>query len=180
MTCACLARRLQTAGSIDDRGVCFSPPNSRKYRYLLWRGWDPTLPRMAAVLLNPSIADADRDDPTLRRVVSYAMAWNYGAVDIVNVFAGVATKPKDLRDMDDPVGPLNDMHVQGICNAAKFVLCGWGEELEHYPDDASRILRTLRPYFVKCHALALTKNGSPKHPLYQRADLKPERLFEVA
>ncbi len=40
---------------------------SGRYRYLLWRTWDETCPRLLWVLLNPSKADEQTDDPTLRR-----------------------------------------------------------------------------------------------------------------
>lgn len=42
----------------------FSP--CRKYRYWLLRIWDETLPLMANIGANPSTADENVDDPTIR------------------------------------------------------------------------------------------------------------------
>lgn len=41
------------------------------YRYTLTRVWDAALPTITFVLLNPSTADAEQLDPTLRRCVSF-------------------------------------------------------------------------------------------------------------
>ena len=42
------------------------------YRYRLWRGWNPELPTVNFVMLNPSTADDAVDDPTIRRCLRYA------------------------------------------------------------------------------------------------------------
>lgn len=58
-----------------------------RYRYLLWRTWDMTRPRLLWVLLNPSTADDQTDDPTLRRCIRFSRDWQYGGLEIVNLFA---------------------------------------------------------------------------------------------
>jgi len=42
-------------------GAAFS--RDRRYRYRLWRRWDRSRPAIAFCMLNPSTADARRDDP---------------------------------------------------------------------------------------------------------------------
>jgi hypothetical protein len=42
------------------------------YRYVLYREWDVQLPTILFIMLNPSTADGDSDDPTIRRVINFA------------------------------------------------------------------------------------------------------------
>lgn len=43
-----------------------------RYRYLLWRCWDPNRATVTWIMLNPSTADALQDDPTIRRCISFS------------------------------------------------------------------------------------------------------------
>src|ERR1700733_5671680 len=86
-----------------------------KYRYRLGRIWDHTSPTLAWVMLNPSIADASVDDPTIKRCISLANARGFGSIEVVNLFAWRATNPNDLHDIPDPVGIENDMHIRSVC-----------------------------------------------------------------
>ena len=61
------------------------------YRYWLTRTWNPRRATLCWVLLNPSTADADRDDPTIRRCQGFARSWGYGGIVVVNLFAYRAT-----------------------------------------------------------------------------------------
>jgi hypothetical protein len=49
------------------------------YRYRLWRRWDPNQPIMGWVMLNPSTADDQRDDQTLRKCMGFARTHDHGA-----------------------------------------------------------------------------------------------------
>ncbi len=52
------------------------------YRYLLWREWEVNQPKLVFIMLNPSKADADIDDPTLRRCINFAKSWGCGSLVI--------------------------------------------------------------------------------------------------
>ncbi len=80
----------------------FSP--DRKYRYVLRRKIGSSARRVVFIMLNPSIADEVRTDPTVRRCVGFARRWGFGALEVVNLFALVSTDPNGLQDADDPVG----------------------------------------------------------------------------
>ena len=82
-----------------------------EYRYLLWRTWDVSRPRLLWVLLNPSTADGRTDDPTLRRSISFSRDWQYGGLEIVNLFALRSRHPRDLFMAADPVGNKNDQYL---------------------------------------------------------------------
>lgn len=59
-----------------NKGAMFS--KCRKYRYVLWRIWDDDKPRVMFIGLNPSIAGAIIDDPTIRKVIGFAKRWGFG------------------------------------------------------------------------------------------------------
>ena len=54
-----------------------------EYRYTLTRVWDPTLPMITFVLLNPSTDDAVQLDPTLRRCIGFAKREGCGGMAIL-------------------------------------------------------------------------------------------------
>ena len=102
-----IARVMSTAeGTYSRTGADFDPTGV--YRYSLWREWDARAPAVAFVMLNPSTADAGKDDPTIRRCASFARSWGYGSLEVVNLFAYRASEPKRLRQTPDPIGPAND------------------------------------------------------------------------
>ena len=138
------------------------------YRYALWRVWSEDVSCAMFVGLNPSIADAEDDDPTLRRCVSYARSWGYGGVCIGNLFAYRATDPNELYEVLDPVGPENDKWLEQLAQAAGITVAAWGNKGQYMKRDRQAMLR-----LGDLHCLGVTKQGHPKHPLYLRKDLKP-------
>lgn len=109
---------------MTNAGAEFDPTGT--YRYSLWREWEPRRPRTALVMLNPSTADAAHDDPTIRRCIRLARAWDYGALEVVNLFAYRATDPTQLRRAADPIGPRNDDYLRRAGRRAADVILAWG------------------------------------------------------
>ncbi|WP_218079811.1 DUF1643 domain-containing protein [Anthocerotibacter panamensis] len=143
-----------------DRGAILDP--SGTYRYRLWRSWDPTLPRVTFVLLNPSTADATRDDATLRRCWSFARSWGAGGCEIVNLFALRTPDPLHLRNHPHPIGPDNDRHLAQAIGTAQILVAGWGNGGALGARD-----RTVLSFFVRrAYCLGMTGRGQPRHPLY--------------
>lgn len=104
------------------------------YRYLLTREWFPKdRGRVAFVMLNPSIADADQDDRTLRKCQKYARSWGFDGVRVVNLFALRATKPDDLYRHPDPIGEANDDIIDTIATSPTtgLVVVAWGQHGAH-------------------------------------------------
>lgn len=143
--------------------------DDRRYRYLLWRRWDDSLPAMNVIGLNPSTADETEDDPTIRRCIGFAKREGCGALLMTNVFALRSTDPKLLRTSLSPVGPLNDTYIESIAASCLMALAAWGAD-----PVAERRARELRPVLLRARAswvfgvycLGRTKSGAPKHPLY--------------
>lgn len=132
------------------------------YRYTLVREWDPKLPRVLWVLLNPSTADASQDDPTLRKGIGFSKLWCFGSLCFVNLFAYRATKPKDMKSAQDPVGPENDCWILDQAHMADLAVVAWGNHGTHLGRDRE-VLALLGHRKVFC--LGLNSNGTPKHPL---------------
>ncbi len=127
------------------------------------------------VMLNPSTADGVEDDPTIRRCVSFAQAWGYDRMEVVNLFAWRATDPREILAMTgigDPIGPANQRHVEAAVWDSGLVVCAWGTHGAHIGHDET-VLGWIEDASGVTHALRLTKDGHPSHPLYLPASLKP-------
>ncbi|MDB4867283.1 MAG: hypothetical protein JWR03_1616 [Cohnella sp.] len=147
---------------------------SATYRYSLWRIWNPQLPGVLFVMLNPSTADASNDDPTIRRCIGFAKSWGCGSLEVVNLFAYRATNPDELKKCEDPVGPENDDYIVRAVQNAHKVVTAWGTKggLLGRNKAVMKMLDKYRP-----HCLDMTKDGHPKHPLYVAGKCEPFRYF---
>lgn len=145
-----------------------------KYRYSLERIWDDTKPKVLFIMLNPSTADANEDDPTIRRCIGFAKSWGYGGIMVGNLFGLRSTNPKELigyklcKDLE-PDNPdyknLKMVHyMASLCD--KIILAYGNPPIKGWD----------KPYFENMYHLGLTKSGNPKHPLYLKKDLKPIRF----
>lgn len=157
---------------MTETGAVFSP--CRRWRYLLWRCWDPSKPVANFLMLNPSTADELKLDPSCTRARNYAERWGYGAVVITNIFGWRATDPDDMKAAKDPVGPGNDRAIVKAARRAKLVVCAWGNHAEHLGRGAA-VLRLLAG--VPLHALRVNSSGHPAHPLYLPGNLRPRRYL---
>ncbi len=139
------------------------------YRYSLTRRWSGGGGAVAFVMLNPSTADALRDDPTIRRCIGFARAWGFGALEVVNLFAFRATHPSQLRAAADPVGPRNNRILRAALSRADAVVAAWGVHGSWGGRDRA-VLRLLSARkdqtWPAPQCLGLTKQGHPRHPLY--------------
>jgi len=141
-----------------------------KYRYNLSRVWNPYLPRVVFIMLNPSTADATHDDATIRRCISYARGWGYGSLHVVNLFAYRSREPRDLLTTLRPIGRGNTQWILKCAQSASLVICAWGTR---GGDRGISVLRKLEQRGIKPMCLGKTKRGEPKHPLYLNKDLLP-------
>jgi len=115
------------------------------------------------VMLNPSTADAEQDDPTIRRCAGFARAWGFGGMTVVNLFAFRATDPARLRRARDPVGRDNDHHIATAARGAGMVVLAWG--VHGALDGRDRVVAALLAD-VRPRCLGTTRGGYPRHPLY--------------
>lgn len=142
-----------------------------RYRYALWRTWDTARPACCFIALNPSTADATRDDPTMRRCMAFARRWGFGGMSVGNIFAFRATRPADMKAEARPIGRANDRWLQRLAAESHVVVAAWGSHGAWRARDA-HVLQLLGA--VDC--LGVTASGAPRHPLYVRGDT-PRRPY---
>jgi len=149
----------------------FSP--DRVYRYALYRTWNESKPKVLFIGLNPSTADESLDDPTIRRCKGYAADWGYGGLIMANLFALRATKPKIMMSHIAPIGPENNSWLRDLAHQADLVIAAWGYHGGYLNRD-----RDVLAFLPKMKCLGTTKTGKPRHPLYMRADTRPEIYYD--
>ncbi len=158
----------------------------RRYRYFLRREWHSATSRRPCVfvMLNPSTADAETDDPTIRRCIAYARRFGCGSLRVVNLFAYRSPNPADLVAAPDPVGADNREWVMRACENEfewvgqrcvehrPLVICAWGSHGGYLGQDET-MLGWLEYALVEPMALRMLSSGLPAHPLYLPARLEP-------
>ena len=151
------------------------------YRYKLWRLWDPDQPAVMFLMLNPSTADAENDDPTIRRCMGYAQDWGYGGLYVGNLFAFRTSSPRALFQVSDPVGPDNDLALQQMAAKSQCVILAWGMNGARCPQRVVEVVGLFREQLDKLFCLRLLdRSHHPAHPLYQRKDCEPQPVIEWA
>ncbi len=139
------------------------------YRYELVRRWGRGDSVVVFVMLNPSTADARKDDATIRRCMGFARQWGHDALVVVNLFAFRATDPANLAAVNDPIGPENDAYIRKACQQASRIVCAWGA----HPIVDARQKAVLSLIAAEVECLGLTAAGRPRHPLYLASDTQP-------
>jgi len=140
------------------------------YRYSLSRFWDEAERYALFIMLNPSTADAEVDDPTIRRCISFAKREGCGGLRVVNLYALRATNPDALWRAEDSVGPDNDGHLRTAITHASMsgspIIAAWGAHAKPH-----RVYRVKQmPGMEVATAFGFTKAGAPRHPLYVKGD----------
>lgn len=143
------------------------------YRYALTRVWDDARPRVLFIMLNPSKATEQQNDPTIERCERRARALGFGGFRAVNIFALRETDPKKMRAHPAPTGPDNDAIVAESCDWADVILAAWGAHGDHL-NRGFEMRDVLAGLSKPMHTLGLTKAGHPRHPLYISYAQQPE------
>ena len=147
--------------SNSDSGAVIDGP----YRYLLWRHWNEEQSRLLWIMLNPSTADEQGNDPTIRRLMTFSRSFGYGGLEVVNLFALRSPSPKALATAVDAVGPENDRYIQEAVARVSKVVVAWGDK-GNFCERAQSVLTQIdRPLWC----LGMTKRGYPRHPLFVNA-----------
>lgn len=143
-----------------------------RYRYTLSRIWGPRVPGVCWIMLNPSTANGEVDDPTIRRCIGFTKRLGYDGLLVVNVFAYRATDPAELLKVgtEAAVGPDNGLWVKRACLQSDLLIAAWGAAPGPFREGCEYVGHRIREEFFGLKCLGVTKDGSPRHPLYLRAD----------
>lgn len=149
-----------------------------RYRYALERRIPDVIgPNLTWLMLNPSTADAMKDDPTIRKVVGFTRRNGYGVALVVNLFALRETHPKNVRaQLADAEGEHNCAAIMQAAEISDAVVCAWGAQ-QWAREQARRVLEWLaehpREKPIRLLCLGTTKDGDPLHPLMPSYDAHP-------
>lgn len=152
----------------------------RTHRYLLRRIWDEEREMICFIGLNPSTANEDENDPTIKSCMRIARNQNAGGIYMVNLFSYITAYPDVLvANFNDAVNPKTNLYIDSSFRACHKIICAWGrwpfahtrkKEIEH--------LIAEDPYFEnRVYCLGKNQDGSPKHPLYIKSDIELINYF---
>ena len=157
----------------------YAPNFYSEYRYILGtRGKNPLI----CIGINPSTAEPDNLDNTLKSVERIALGNGYDSFIMFNVYAQRATDPDAMERSCNPL-----LHRENL-EAFRYVLsispkpavwAAWGaiiEKRDYLAGCVRDMVTAGQAYGAQWYcAGAITKKGHPHHPLYLRKDekLKP-------
>lgn len=164
----------------------YVPDFYSEYRYILGtRGKNPLI----CIGINPSTAEPDNLDNTLKSVERIALGNNFDSFIMFNVYAQRATNPDDMDKSFN-----KQMHDENM-KAFEYILsyvdsqnrpaiwAAWGTIIEkrNYLHECVRDMVTIgdahNAVWYKCGNCS--KKGHPHHPLYLRKDLKVDE-FDIS
>lgn len=140
-----------------------------RYRYLLTWIWDPKLPSVAFLMMNPSVASETCADRTLLKCYKYAKRWGYGTLYVVNSAAYRVTDQSRLGEVPDPVGMNNYHYINEVSRKSDMFIAAYGTP--HHKIMKGVGENALSYVNSDIHVLELSTKGIPKHPLYLKEDL---------
>jgi hypothetical protein len=144
-----------------------------EFRYRLSRQWGDGA-HVLFIMMNPSTADLEVDDPTVAKCGRLARRWGYGGVMVGNTFAYRATVQSRLAEVPDPIGPENDRHLLDMAREAAKTIFAYGTpKHKMLRARGPAVVRMIRSEGIETHVLRLSKDGVPYHPLYLSENLVP-------
>lgn len=144
------------------------------YRYCLTRDLGMPGRSAAIVMVNPSTADAEEDDHTIRKLYGFAIRNGIGRFTVVNKFALRSKDVAALRHAKDPIGPLNDTWIAKAVADNDIVIVAWGALVKLPQPLRSRwraVAAIVEASGKSMLCLAACGDGHPFHPLMRAYDI---------
>lgn len=120
---------------------------------------------------NPSTADGEKDDATLRRIIRYTRDWGYGGLYVGNLSPQRTSDKKRVKSVNKEINELNTIYIKSMMELTGLWVHAYGLPSFKVP---KKFYRTFIKNPKKIHYLTLTKEGYPGHPLRLSAQLKPQ------
>ena len=151
------------------------------YRYRLYRNLIAELSDKALLvcMLNPSTADDEVNDPTIDSVCRLAKNNGFSKLLVINLFAIRATEQQNMWMHKDPIGPENwdtwQRVLEELDPAKDVVALAWGRPpkksyIDKYAEALTQASYQLSQWNGKIMTWITNVDGSPRHPLYIKAD----------
>jgi hypothetical protein len=135
---------------------------STVYRYSLQVTWKEG-PIVVVIGLNPSIADDQKDDKTIRQCIDWARANGYSGLLMLNAYAVREMSPEKMMAADDPFGTQTPEKLVELCGS-NFVVAAWGTNAKCRGRGAAVAAAFERAGAqLQCWGINKT-DDSPKHP----------------
>ncbi len=182
-----LAEERETAHEYDSQKWLYVPPKYSEYRYILGtKGKNPLI----CIGINPSTAEPDNLDNTLKSVERIANFNGYDSFIMFNVYPQRATVPDDMdKELNLHMHSENMKAFEYILSSygdgiAPSVWAAWGTIIEKRPylkdcvRDMVEIGRKRRAEWYTVGARSKAK-GHPHHPLYLKKDSLTENFDDI-
>ena len=137
-------------------------------RYSLYRIWEKRLPKVLFIMLNPSIACENKNDPTIKKLIAFSKSWGFGGFYVGNLYSNISPYPKNIVSIKKIKEKKNVDSIKSMVKKSKLIIYAWGNN-EKTPFWLKKIVK--EPYCIE-----LSVNGVPKHPLYLRKTLKYQKI----
>lgn len=139
------------------KSASFSP--DMEHRNYLSRIWDATYPTAMCIGLNPSTANGEDDDSTIRILIKVLTRLGYGGFYMLNLFSVVSSKPEILSAHPNPVGNA-DEYLQLMSRSVETVIFCWGDFKQAYWR-----AKVVIPMFPDAKCFGYARSGAPLHPM---------------
>jgi hypothetical protein len=140
-----------------------------RYRYRLERD-GPGDGSTLVIMVNPSTADAEQDDATIRKLKGFGRHNGWGRIIVGNLFAYRATDVRELRTIDLHESYLTNLqHLTAMMGEANRIVVAWGP-ITKVPRHLREVWKDI-PHRASQWGKGLlsigepAKCGHPKHPL---------------
>jgi len=134
-----------------------------KYRFLLTRTWDNSLPKAVVIGINPSKATHLKGDNTVNNAMNFLIDNGYGEMTILNLFPYVDVNPGNLGERDKQYDAINDERLKEYCKKADMILVAWGYDKRKYIKKKKEFNKILLDYKDKVYCLRDSRNNGPCH-----------------
>lgn len=183
-----------TICQVKEKYICHYPegeepnilepnPSNDSKRFILGRdGKNP----LVAICMNPSVADDNNSDPTIKRIIKVSKILGNNGWFVVNLYPKRATHPNDIGMFDRDLSDENIHIIKRFLleKNIKEVWGAWGNQnnIEALEKGKQALLDMLNEIGVKVFYFGtLTKSGNPKHPLQriEKWDYSKKNILKV-
>lgn len=153
-----------------------------KHRLILTRKWEDSGKKICFIGLNPSTADENLDDATVRKWIGFSTRLGAGSIIVANVFTYRVTDSKELSKQAVPQHETWLTQIEACCSQADIIIPCWGNKAKvdrtlqlafRVVDESLRNIEGKKP--ILC--FGKTKSDDPKHPLMLGYDTKLVNYF---